>query len=295
MGIGIDVATFVQRNAFLSAEGGSGASGATTFWPRSSGNNISENIYFNGKRIARRDASGTVYYFITDHIGNVRVVANASGGVVEESDYLPFGTENVIASTLDNNYKFIGMERDLRGHGGIRPLAVPQVRTQPGPLDPSPDQVHGSPANPQLWNRYPNVLNDLLTLIDPLGATPTAYDSYFVMCIPDPFFESLFDGFGCSYADDSPCPPGGLREAIPCKARFCPGPRWSSLQEKYFSARRSRFSPPLLMPARELGLRPSSLPAERIWWNASLRAVQAGFLIIFPSGVFTSGVLMESL
>ena len=89
-----------------------------------------------GRRIARRDASGTVYYFITDHIGNVRVVANASGGVVEESDYLPFGTENVITSTLDNNYKFIGMEpfgfaQDRRNYEGT--AALERFLTYPCP------------------------------------------------------------------------------------------------------------------------------------------------------------------
>jgi hypothetical protein len=60
-----------------------------------------------------------MYYFITDHIGNVRVVANSSGGVVEEFDYLPFGTENVITDTLNNNYKFIGMERDFEGTAAL--------------------------------------------------------------------------------------------------------------------------------------------------------------------------------
>ena len=43
-------------------------------------------------RIARRDVStGNIYYFITDHIGNTRVITNSTGGVVEESDYYPLG------------------------------------------------------------------------------------------------------------------------------------------------------------------------------------------------------------
>ena len=69
-----------------------------------------------------------MYYFLTDHIGNARVVASASGGVVEESDYLPFGTENVITSTLDNNYKFIGMERDFEGTAALDHTLYPQYR-----------------------------------------------------------------------------------------------------------------------------------------------------------------------
>ena len=175
-----------------------------------SGNNISEYIYFNGRRIARREASGTVYYFITDHIGNVRVVASASGGVVEESDYLPFGTENVITSTLDNNYKFIGMERDFEGTAALDHTLYRQYAPNLARWT-SPDPVHGSPANPQTWNRYPYVINDPMTKIDPLGLTHDgAHEapSTFVGCFPDPFFVRFFD-FGCGWdPENDPCPPG---------------------------------------------------------------------------------------
>jgi len=42
----------------------------------------------------------------------------------------------------------------------------------------------------------------------PLGGSHQDYDPYFVGCFPDPFFESLFGGFGCGYSADSKCPPG---------------------------------------------------------------------------------------
>jgi len=51
------------------------------------------------------------------------------------------------------------------------------------------------------------VLNDPLTLVDPLGATPQS-DPYLVGCFPDPFFEALFSGFGCGWDASEPCPPG---------------------------------------------------------------------------------------
>ncbi|MBI3933318.1 MAG: hypothetical protein HY316_01415 [Acidobacteria bacterium] len=145
----------------------------------SSGTVLSEYIYFNGRRIARRDVStGNVYYFITDHIGNARVVTNATGGVVEESDFLPFGTENVITSTLDNNYKFIGMERDFEGTAALDHTLYRQYAPNLARWV-SPDPVHGSPENPQSWNRYPYVLNDPMTLVDPLG-TSIWQDPYLV-------------------------------------------------------------------------------------------------------------------
>jgi hypothetical protein len=49
-----------------------------------------------------------------------------------------------------------------------------------------------------------------MTLIDPLGGTPTDYDPYLVGCFPDPFYEvSGFPLFGCGWdSDNGPCQPG---------------------------------------------------------------------------------------
>ncbi|MBI4479921.1 MAG: RHS repeat-associated core domain-containing protein [Acidobacteria bacterium] len=170
----------------------------------SSGTITSEYIYFNRRRIARRDpASGNVYYYLTDHIGSARVVTNSSGGVAEQSDFYPFGTERVLTDSLDNNYKFAGMERNTESaldHTLYRQYASNLARWL------SPDPADGSPANPQSWNRYPYVLNDPLTLVDPQGATPQ-YDPYLVGCFPDPFFNPFY-GWGCGWDDEDPCPPG---------------------------------------------------------------------------------------
>ncbi|MBI4442876.1 MAG: hypothetical protein HY649_05820 [Acidobacteria bacterium] len=75
----------------------------------------SEFIYFGGTRIARRDvASGNVYYFLADRLGTARVLVNSTGGVVEESDFYPYGTERPITTNhnVDNTYNFTGHERD---------------------------------------------------------------------------------------------------------------------------------------------------------------------------------------
>ena len=73
-----------------------------------SGTILYEYVYFNGKRIARRTPAGTVHYFLADRLGSARVMTNATGGVVEKSDFYPYGGERVITNTLDNNYKFTG-------------------------------------------------------------------------------------------------------------------------------------------------------------------------------------------
>ena len=122
--------------------------------------------------------------------------------MVEESDYLPFGTENVITSTINNNYKFIAMERDFEGTAALDHTLFRQYAPNLARWT-TPDPLHGTPANPQSWNRYPYVLNDPLTLTDPLGG-PT-YDASFVGCYPDPFYEG---DFGCGWLETGECPPG---------------------------------------------------------------------------------------
>ena len=58
--------------------------------------------------------NSTYYFFLTDHLGSIRVVADASGSVVQRNHFYPFGL-----SFADNEnpetqpYKFNGKELDL--------------------------------------------------------------------------------------------------------------------------------------------------------------------------------------
>jgi RHS repeat-associated protein len=73
-----------------------------------------EFVFFNGKRTARLDLpSGLAHYYFSDELGSTDLVTNATGGIENESDYYPYGGEQVITQTLANqNYKFTGKERD---------------------------------------------------------------------------------------------------------------------------------------------------------------------------------------
>jgi len=61
-----------------------------------SGNLTDEFVFFNGKRIARRDSSNNVDYYFADHLGTARVVASAAGAILDDSDFYPFGGERAI-------------------------------------------------------------------------------------------------------------------------------------------------------------------------------------------------------
>ena len=123
-----------------------GTSGGKLYWYGTSsdplvetdaaGHNCTEFVFFNGKRIARGDPNGTVFYFFADHLGSSRVVTNATGGIVEDSDYYPFGGERVVVDALNNPYKFTGSAALRAGQQRTLPLSSGQARRreQPGLL-----------------------------------------------------------------------------------------------------------------------------------------------------------------
>jgi RHS repeat-associated protein len=72
-----------------------------------------ESTSFGGGRINATSNSYEVNYFITDHLGSTRAIVNASGNIIAQSDYYPFGLQhensNLLAST--NRYTFSGKEK----------------------------------------------------------------------------------------------------------------------------------------------------------------------------------------
>ncbi|WP_321333085.1 RHS repeat-associated core domain-containing protein [uncultured Bacteroides sp.] len=56
---------------------------------------------------------GAYYFYLTDHLGNNRVVANASGGIVQTNHYYPFGMSFAEGVTTSGQpYKYNGKELD---------------------------------------------------------------------------------------------------------------------------------------------------------------------------------------
>lgn len=132
-----------------------------------SGTITSEYLLFGGKRIARRDISGgSVYYYFSDMLGSSNVITSATGSVLNESDYYPYGGESVVTDTISNHYKFTGKERDSESgndYFGARYFTSSMGRML------SPDPLGGSLANPQSLNKYAYALNNPLTNTDPTG------------------------------------------------------------------------------------------------------------------------------
>jgi RHS repeat-associated protein len=129
-------------------------------------------VFFGGKRIARRQSSGTVHYYFADHLGSSRVVTSATGAILDDADFYPFGGERVVNSSSGNAYKFTGKERDSESsldYFGARYYASSLGRFTS--VDPSRRSI--KLHDPQAWNRYSYTENRPLIQVDVNGKWST--------------------------------------------------------------------------------------------------------------------------
>lgn len=118
----------------------------------------------------------TIQYYHTDAIGNVRVVTNSAGAVIERHDYLPFGEECMTGPCAANPgvgggqpKKFTGKERDAET--GLDYFGARYLNSSTGRFSTVDPALNTELAikDPQRWNRYSYVSNKPLGLIDPDG------------------------------------------------------------------------------------------------------------------------------
>jgi RHS repeat-associated protein len=135
----------------------------------SAGNLTAEYVFWNGARNARIDLpTGTVHYYLSDHLGSSKKIINSAGTVEEESDYTAFGAE-LTGVQGSNHYKFTGKERDTTNdYFGARYYSSLMGRWMSA--DPS---TLGVDINiPQTWNRYNQSVNNPLSIKDDTGLWP---------------------------------------------------------------------------------------------------------------------------
>ena len=165
-------------------------------------NPTSEYIYFNGKRIARRDVSiDDVKLYLSDHLGSSSVITDIAGNLMEEYGYAPYGEvywqashtpktclnaqgmvttcpiqggqSNMLAPGDTNHYLFTGKERD--SETGLDYFGARYYGSNMGRFM-SPDwSTNAEPVpyakldNPQSLNLYSYVGNNPLSRRDPDG------------------------------------------------------------------------------------------------------------------------------
>jgi len=118
-----------------------------------------------GQPIALRDAGGTVY-LLTDHLGSVVTVIDASGAVVGEQRYRPFGQPRLTPGITQTDRGFTGQQS--LSAAGLVDFNARWFDTSLGAFA-SPDSLVQYAYSPQSLNRYSYVLNNPLTYSDPTG------------------------------------------------------------------------------------------------------------------------------
>ena len=77
------------------------------------GSNITlESVAASGGRIYKTSNGYEARYFVSDHLGSTRLVANSAGTVLEQNDYMPYGERhaNSALATSTNPYLYNGKE-----------------------------------------------------------------------------------------------------------------------------------------------------------------------------------------
>jgi RHS repeat-associated protein len=136
-------------------------------------------LFVNGVMVGEWDVTGTaqnytasagaVQYYFSDHLGSSRVITTATGQILDDSDFYPFGGERPVVSSTDNNYLFTGKERDSESN--LDYFLARHYASNLGRFL-QPDPLIGILRRPQSLNRYSYVLNNPLQLIDPSGLFP---------------------------------------------------------------------------------------------------------------------------
>ena len=124
-----------------------------------------------GQAAAVYTSSGLDHYRHSDWLGSVRMSSSSpSQGYVSSLAYAPFGETYASSGTTDAS--FTGMNPDTTGSttSSDYDFFAREYSNEGRWASPDPAGLSAvDPSNPQSWNRYAYVVNNAMSLIDPLG------------------------------------------------------------------------------------------------------------------------------
>lgn len=112
--------------------------------------------------------NGIYYFYLTDHLGNNRVVANQSGTPIQKNHYYPFGTAFAETSAAEQGkqpYKYNGKELDQMHGLNLYDYSARYYEPAIGrftTVDPHAENYYS-------WSPYAYVANNPIDAIDPKG------------------------------------------------------------------------------------------------------------------------------
>ena len=132
---------------------------------KTSGGSVTRTVTYYPVAGAMR-INSTLYYVLKDHLGSASVVTDASGNILGENRYYPFGETRLSTGSILTD-KLYTSQREMAGLG----IYHYQARFYSPKLGRflSPDTIIPGAANPQAFNRYSYVLNNPIRYNDPTG------------------------------------------------------------------------------------------------------------------------------
>ncbi len=141
------------------------------------GAQIADYAYLNGKLLAKILPGPAGYIYHTDPAGTPVAITNPAGTVVWRADYKPFGQEQSIIGTIENNDRFVGKEKDKET--GLQYFGARYMKNEigrfispdpVGPVDPKTSKTnYGMLTSPQKLNVYAYALNNPFKYFDANG------------------------------------------------------------------------------------------------------------------------------
>jgi RHS repeat-associated protein len=132
---------------------------------KTSGGSVTRTVTYYAAAGAMR-INSTLYYTLKDHLGSASVVTDASGNILGENRYYPFGETRLTTGTIFTDKLFTG-QREMADlgiyHYGARFYSPKLGRFL------SADTIVPGYTNPQSLNRFSYVLNNPLRYTDPTG------------------------------------------------------------------------------------------------------------------------------
>ncbi|MBN2501972.1 MAG: hypothetical protein JXB38_14415 [Anaerolineales bacterium] len=132
------------------------------------------NVYLYGSGRIAEEALDEWDYYLTDALGSVRQLTDASGDVTYAEVYTPFGEVLSSAGVGESSYGFAGEWTDATGMQYLRARYYAPYLNQ----FIQPDTIVPDSRIPSDWNKYTYVRNNPINFTDPSGQTPYRAESY---------------------------------------------------------------------------------------------------------------------
>jgi len=118
-------------------------------------------IYANNQRIAKQE-NNEIYFYHNDHLGSPRIITDKNGNIIEEIDYLPFG------SSFNKDEKISYNSKELDSDTGLNYYGARYYGSSLGRFITS-DTVKGRLTDSQSLNLYVYTKNNPMKYVDPTG------------------------------------------------------------------------------------------------------------------------------